>query len=104
MRTLVTAAPAREESNTRRSWLPNVEPNPRSSGSIVNVPRFCSTDSLVIRGIWKSSMRVLTSSWSSAGLLWHAAGSCLRGPASLGPRAVVLLLRVQLDDELLLHR
>ena len=56
MRTLVTAEPDSEDSSTRRSELPNVYPKPRSRGSMVNVPRFCSADSLVIRGIWKSSM------------------------------------------------
>lgn len=56
IRTLVTAAPLSELSSTRRSELPNVYPKPRSSGSIVKVPRLSSTDSLVIRGTWKSSM------------------------------------------------
>src|SRR5271167_4565458 len=70
---------------------------------MVNVPRFCSTDSLVIRGIWKSSIRVLTSFWCRTGVdgdvgSGSAAASSDRGAGE------VRLLRVQLDDELLLHR
>src|SRR5471030_2663678 len=58
---------------------------------MTNEPRFSSTDSLVIRGIWKSSIGVLTSSWCE---------SSQPGPL----RRVRVLLGVQLDDELLLHR
>ena len=38
MRTAVIAAPCRDESSTRRSELPSVIPNPRSSGSMTNLP------------------------------------------------------------------
>src|SRR5215207_2962830 len=92
MRTLVTAAPASDDSSTRRSELPKVYPKPRSSGSIVNEPRFSSTVSLVIRGTWKSSIRVL------AGLF----GPCARAGQRTGRVKSELLLRVQLDDQLLL--
>ena len=56
--TEVTAAPSSEESSTRRSELPNVWPKPRSSGSITKTPRWSSTSSWTIFGIWKSISRV----------------------------------------------
>src|SRR3954468_24478138 len=95
IRTLVTAAPASELSSARRRELPNVKPKPRSSGSMVNEPRLSSTCSEVIRGIWKSSIGVLTvvSRAPRGGMGRCAARS-----------GVSSLLGVQLDDELLLHR
>ena len=36
--TEVTAAPEMEDRRTRRSALPRVTPNPRSSGSTINLP------------------------------------------------------------------
>src|SRR3954468_24774927 len=96
MRTLVTAAPASELRSTRRSELPKVYPNPRSSGSIANEPRSSSTVSLEMRGTWKSSM-------------WRR--SCRRHSRSAPPQGAFGfqvcgsgLLGVQLDDELLLNR
>ena len=38
MRTAVIAAPCSDDSSTRRRELPSVSPNPRSSGSITNLP------------------------------------------------------------------
>ncbi len=60
-RTLVTAAPESELSSTRRIEFPKVYPKPRSSGSMTNEPRLSSACSLVMRGIWKSSIGVLSS-------------------------------------------
>src|ERR671936_3074871 len=76
----VTAAPSSDESSTRRSELPNVYPKPRSSGSIMNTPRFSSTSSWTILGTWNSIrlVRVAIASF--------------------------LLLRVELDDERFLDR
>ncbi len=69
---------------------------------MVNVPRFCSADSLVIRGIWKSSIMS-----PNVVLVSHRrrqdAGSG-HGPDLGAAQKLLLLLRVQLDDELLLHR
>src|SRR3954453_4439400 len=93
IRTLVTAAPASELSSTRRSELPNVWPKPRSSGSIVNVPRLSSTFSAEIWGVWNSSMGFLRVGSQPPGDPRNAVG-----------RAAGVLLRVELDDELLLHR
>src|SRR5437763_4585489 len=81
--TEVTAAPSSDESNTRRSELPNVKPKPRSSGSITKTPRFSLTSSWVIFGTWKS-VRELR--------------------ADIGSFPWVELLRVELDDQLFLHR
>ena len=36
--TVVTAAPVKEDNNTRRSEFPTVVPNPRSNASVVNLP------------------------------------------------------------------
>src|SRR5213080_3440413 len=58
--TEVTAAPSSEESSTRRSEFPNVYPKPRSSGSIWKIPRFSSTSSWTIFGIWNSIKLVRT--------------------------------------------
>src|SRR3954453_22453638 len=105
IRTEVTAAPASDASSTRRSELPKVYPKPRSSGSTTNWPRLSSTDSAVIRGIWKSSIRVLTSSGGGAG--GHEGErpqGTRRAQAVARPGVEGGLLRVQLDDELLLHR
>src|SRR3954454_6978529 len=93
MRTLVTAAPASDDSRTRRSELPNVEPKPRSSGSIVNEPRLSSTFSAEIWGVWNSSMGFLRVGSQPPGDPRNAVGRAADG-----------LLRVELDDELLLHR
>src|SRR5436305_13442053 len=82
MRTLVIAAPPRDESSTRRRLFPNVYPKPLSRGSIVKVPLLFSASSPEIFGIWKSG-RVVIASITCLSLL-------------LGD-----LLRVQLDDELL---
>jgi hypothetical protein len=38
IRTCVIAAPCSDDRSTRRSALPSVVPNPRSSGSQVNLP------------------------------------------------------------------
>src|SRR5215210_2557191 len=58
---------------------------------MVNVPRLSSTVSAAIWGVWNSIMYVLL--------------VMARPPASAGADACVrVLLRVQLDDELLLHR
>src|SRR3954454_7065138 len=84
MRTLVIAAPPREESSTRRRLLPNVYPKPLSSGSIVKVPLFSAASSPAIFGTWKSG-RVVIASITSLSSWWG-------------------LLRVQLDDELFLDR
>src|ERR1039457_5602453 len=70
---------------------------------MVKVPRFCSTDSLVIRGIWKSSIRVLTSCWCETGALRERRLLRAVTPKE-APARGKRLLRVQLDDELLLHR
>jgi hypothetical protein len=83
IRTLVIAAPPSEESSTRRRLFPNVYPKPLSSGSIVKVPLLSSASSPAIFGTWKSGMVVIASITS----------------LSLG---ISGLLRVQLDDELLL--
>src|SRR5689334_14551413 len=77
--TEVTAAPSSDESSTRRSEFPNVWPKPRSSGSMTKTPRCSSTSSWTIFGIWKSITRVAKEIPS------------------------LFLLRIQLDDELLLH-
>src|SRR3954447_19616870 len=65
---------------------------------MVNVPRFSSTLSLVIRGTWKSSIRVLVFRGSRpgrrSGAGRRAAWARLRASSLLG---------VQLDDQLLLH-
>jgi hypothetical protein len=53
--TEVTAAPSREESRTRLRLLPNVYPNPRSSGSTTNVPSVSPTSSDVIFGMISSN-------------------------------------------------
>src|SRR6476646_5324894 len=85
----VTAAPSSEESSTRRSELPNVNPKPRSSGSITKIPRSSFTSSWTIFGTWNSIMRVA------------------KTVLSLGPREAAccaVLLRVELDDQRLLHR
>src|SRR5439155_7027934 len=87
--TEVTAAPSSDESSTRRSELPNVYPKPRSSGSITNTPRCSSTSSWTIFGIWNSIKLVRIAKALPFG---RAAES--------SPR----LLRVELDDQLLLHR
>ena len=59
----------------------------------MNEPRLSSTVSAVIRGTWKSSIRVLTlRSWVRTRAACRGAGRKR------------LLLGVQLDDELLLHR
>src|SRR5207245_9501296 len=76
----VTAAPSSDESSTRRSELPNVYPKPRSSGSIWKTPRFSLTSSWTIFGIWNSIKLVRVA------------------------KAVLSLLRVELDDELFLDR
>src|SRR5436305_11954041 len=75
--TEVTAAPASDESSTRRSELPNVWPKPRSSGWIWKMPRCSSTSSWTIFGSWKFISRV-------------------------AKRGFLPLLRVELDDELFL--
>src|SRR3954451_17739484 len=64
---------------------------------MVNVPRLSSTLSLVIRGIWKSSIRVLVFRCSWAGAYTPA------GAPRRAPRGKTGLLGVQLDDQLLLH-
>src|SRR2546423_4195728 len=76
----VTAAPSSEESSTRRNELPKVWPKPRSSGSITKTPRWSSASSWTILGIWKSISRVAKEIPSFP------------------------LLRVELDDQLLLNR
>src|SRR2546430_13421345 len=67
---------------------------------MVNEPRLSSTDSLEIRGTWKSSIRVLTS--------WVPAAAQAASGAALMPQGRATesfhLLRIQLDDQLLLHR
>src|SRR6266508_2626158 len=78
--TEVTAAPSSDESSTRRSELPNVWPKPRSSGSIWKTPRFSLISSWTIFGIWNSIRLVRVA------------------------KTVLSLLRVELDDELLLDR
>src|SRR3954452_13691195 len=93
IRTLVTAAPASDDSSTRRSELPNVSPKPRSSGSIVNEPRLSSTFSAEIWGVWNSSMGFLRVGSQPPGDPRNAVGRPAGG-----------VLRVTLDDELLLHR
>src|SRR5690348_4811838 len=61
---------------------------------MTNEPRLSSTDSLVMRGIWKSSIgRVLTSCHTRPA----------RTASGRGLECGWWLLRVQLDDELLLH-
>src|ERR687887_2276526 len=80
--TEVTAAPSSDESSTRRSEFPNVYPKPRSSGSITKTPRCSSTSSWTIFGIWNSIRLVRTAISSFPGVL----------------------LGVELDDQLLLHR
>src|SRR5919204_481882 len=62
---------------------------------MANEPRFSSTCSEVMRGIWKSSIGEVLTVVSSA-------PRDERGRAAA--RSVCVLLRVQLDDELLLHR
>src|SRR6516164_7188032 len=101
---LVTAAPGIDDSSVRRSELPMVYPNPGSSGSMTNLDRNSSTDSSVKVGRWAMSMttplrdaRYMTPRSSAAAVVaaaWPA-------PSAAGP--VLALLRVQLDDELLLH-
>src|SRR3954464_915031 len=93
IRTLVTAAPASELSRTPRSEYTNGYPKPRSSGSIVNVPRLSSTFSAEIWGVWNSSMGFL-----------RVGGPPPGDPRNAVGRAAGVLLRVELDDELLLHR
>src|SRR4051794_8377293 len=61
---------------------------------MVNEPRFSSTCSEVMRGIWKSSMGVLT-------VVSRAPRA--RGSGGAARSGVSGLLGVQLDDELLLH-
>src|SRR5439155_5173027 len=80
--TEVTAAPSSDESSTRRSELPNVYPKPRSSGSIMKIPRCSSTSSWTIFGTWNSIrlVRVAIASFRAK------------------------LLRVELDDERFLDR
>src|SRR3954447_19991810 len=63
---------------------------------MVNEPRLSSTFSEVIRGIWKSSIGVLRVVIGVA----RRAARPLRARTARGKS----LLRVQLDDELLLHR
>src|ERR671921_304017 len=64
---------------------------------MVNEPRFSSTVSLVIRGTWKSSIRVLTSGC-------HGAVALSRSGRARRWKRENWLLGVELDDELLLHR
>src|SRR3954452_7491255 len=79
---------------------------------MMNDPRFSSTDSPVMRGIWKSSMGVLIPWWVSRRRTGtESAGVCAPGGRAgwVGPvqplpaRVLLLLLGVQLDDQLLLH-
>src|SRR3954451_8569356 len=105
MRTDVTAARPTDARSTRASELPKVYPKPRSRGSTVNEPRFSSTDSAVIRGIWKSSIRVLVScGWCGALRGRRGSETARYGEDSRRPSMASGLLRIQLDDQLLLHR
>src|SRR3954468_2147268 len=78
---------------------------------MMNDPRFSSTDSPVMRGIWKSSMGVLIPWWVSRRRRGRRAPGLRAGGRAgwVGPvrpdpcaRSSVLL-GVQLDDQLLLH-
>src|SRR3954454_17547620 len=76
--------------------MPSMRWKPRSRGSIWNEPRFSSTDSLVMRGIWKSS------TWRV--LVLRGGPGRRGGVAREVSRRSARLLGVQLDDELLLDR
>src|SRR6185369_3216430 len=86
------AAPCRDESSTRRSALPMVVPKPRSKGSPTNLPyvgvRFLSSLSRVC-GLSRSRQL-------RCGCIENSSGDVL-GMCSV-------LLRVELDDELLVDR
>src|SRR5882672_11097035 len=112
MRTLVMAAPWSELRSTRRSALPRVMPNPRSSGSATNLPYIsvsvsCST--CKPRGLIRSrqffaiNASATFPSPCSAALL-HRGIAGHHWVVRCGPAlsTALRLLRVELDDQLLL--
>src|SRR5215469_12452492 len=98
---LVTAAPGIDDSRVRRSEFPMVYPNPGSSGSMTNLDRNSSTASSVSVGRWAMSM---TTPFRGARYMTprSAAASAAATRRWMRP-GLILLLRVQLDDELLLY-
>src|SRR2546428_2375573 len=96
MRTFVIAAPGKEDSNTRRRALPNVEANPRSNGSPKNRPYV--------------EVRVFSSTSTLLGLIRSRQLSCMRlplpvcviDPARSAPYG--LHFGIQFDDQLLVDR
>src|ERR1035438_1036985 len=102
---LVTAAPGIEESRVRRIEFPIVYPNPGSRGSMTNLDLNSSTCSSVRVGRWAISITTPISRDTrylmSRFLLTANRRRCRGRPAVGGPGMV--LLRVQLDDELLLN-
>src|SRR5437764_4822543 len=111
MRTLVMAAPWSELRSTRRSALPRVMPNPRSSGSATNLPYVsvrvsCST--CRPRGLIRSRQFFAISASATFLLLAAPPASTAELRGTIGSSAAgtavlpCALLRVELDDQLLL--
>src|SRR5215467_13124249 len=98
---LVTAAPGIDDSKVRRSEFPMVYPNPGSSGSMTNLDRNSSTASSVSVGRWAMSM---TTPFRDARYMTPRSAAASAAAARRWMRPdLILLLRVQLDDELLLY-
>src|SRR5512144_56162 len=100
IRMLVTDAPGMLDSSVRRSELPSVYPKPGSSGSMTNRDRCSPTTSSVSVGLCAMS----TVRFPSQGIRHMTPRRTPRpgiGPPGQGP---YVLLRVELDDQLLLHR
>src|SRR5258706_247597 len=74
--TWVTAAPASEESSTRRSALPSVRPKPRSSGSTWKRPKSSQ--------VWRASTFATMGSDPYTGKVW--ASSRTDGDKAAAPR------------------
>ena len=83
--TAVTAAPCSDDSSTRRSAFPSVRPKPRSSGSI-DEPAVAVGRGLVVEHDVLRHLQILPLHVSAL------------------PRGPTVLLRVELDDELLVDR
>src|SRR5215831_1709400 len=90
--TAVIAAPCSDERRMRRSEFPSVVPKPRSSGSHTNLPKVSvRSSSSSIRGRIRSRQ-------------FLAMSACCVGVAIAVPCSLAVLLRVELDDELLANR
>ena len=96
-RIAVTATPCSDESSTRRSALPSVVPKPRSSGSTTNRAyrrlETASSDEDPLRHLEGFPLHALDPPG------WPAPSA-----ARLRSRGRAVLLRVELDDQLLLER